>query len=164
MRSDLRSTMLEGGWRAEIRSSLCARVLQQPIHVFVGRRVGSPNTSRKGREERSYVLRIWPASALRSSPSCRVMRSCVPSWMTSTSQVCQAGSQKHHCGPTQASTSTTANQSVELWWCGVREHCATDQIGMSVWKGDPELPRNQQGLRVLGAHWPTRVRQRFLGR
>ena len=27
-----------------------------------------------------------------------------------------------------------------------------------VWKGDPHLPHNQQGLRVFGLHRPTRVR------
>ena len=108
---------------------------------------GSPNTSRKGREG-SKEIPSCPCSShwasirpsFKPKQGCLAMRSCVPSWVTSTSQVCWAGLQKH-CGrgtldPRRHPPPPWQNQSVESWWRLESAWCA---------------------------NWPTRVRQRFLG-
>ena len=85
------------------------------------------------------------------------MRSCVPSWMTFSSQACRAGPQKRtplwerNFGPTQGIH--LHHGKTKVWNRGgvepenIARLVRPDAV---VWRGDPELPRNQQGLRVLG--------------
>ena len=59
---------------------------------------------------------------------------------------------------------------MESWWCGAREHCATDQNGTSgearrscVERGPGVATQPTRLESARCANWPTRVRQRFLG-
>ena len=155
----------DGGWRSD--PPLCAHVRQQPIDLFVGRRVGGHATHRTGggggrgarRSPHAHVLRVGPTSSFCCCPS-KIVRGQGLDVHTIIQEELWNHANIHlmarpKCGTVEV-LNPRASQSWREWhnkW-GLTLLCG-EEIAIATW--------STRVKSVWRANWPAWVRQRILG-